>query len=254
MRIAVREPFPWAEMVAYLSTRRTPELETFEGERYTRRTADGLVTVRRKGEALLVDGPAERSRILRMFDVERDFAGVQRVLGPAARWRVPGCWEPFELCLRVVLGQQVSVAGAHTLMGRLNRLCPLFTPEHVVNCDLGGIGLTRQREATVRAVAAEAASGRLRLGAQPWDESAGLLLAIPGIGPWTVTYLRMRVGRDPDAFPHTDLGLLRAMGTRDPKELLRAAEQWRPYRAYAAMTLWMNPQEADSLPRQPAVG
>ena len=89
---------------------------------------------------------------------------------------------------------------------------------------------------------------------QPWDESAERLLAIPGIGPWTVTYLRMRVGRDPDAFPHTDLGLLRAMGTRNPGELLRSAERWRPYRSYAAMTLWMSPQEADSLPKQPAVG
>jgi 3-methyladenine DNA glycosylase/8-oxoguanine DNA glycosylase len=254
MRIAVREPFPWVEMVDYLSTRRTPELETFEAGRYARQTDAGLVTVVRKGVALHVDGPAERARVARMFDVERDFNDVQRTLGPAARWRVPGCWEPFELCVRVVLGQQVSVAGAHTLMGRLNRLCPLFTPEQVVNCDLAGIGLTRQREATVRAVAAAAAAGQLRLGAQPWDESADRLLAIPGIGPWTVTYLRMRVGRDPDAFPHTDLGLLRAMGTRDAKELLRASEHWRPYRAYAAMTLWMSPQEADSLPKQPAVG
>jgi 3-methyladenine DNA glycosylase/8-oxoguanine DNA glycosylase len=248
MRIAVREPFPWAEMVRYLSTRRTPELETFEEARYERRTPAGVVTVTRAGAALHVDGPDERPRLRRMFDVERDFSDVQRVLGPAARWRVPGCWQPFELCVRVVLGQQVSVAGAHTLMGRLNRLCPSFTPEEIVNCDLGGIGLTRQREATVRAVAALAAAGELRLAGQPWEESAARLLAVPGIGPWTVTYLQMRVGRDADAFPHTDLGLLRAMGTRDQKELLRRAERWRPYRAYAAMTLWMCPQEADRLP------
>jgi 3-methyladenine DNA glycosylase/8-oxoguanine DNA glycosylase len=133
-------------------------------------------------------------------------------------------------------------------MGRLNRLCPTFTPEEVVNCDLSTIGLTRQREATLRAVAALAASRELQLGAQPWEDSAARLLAVPGIGPWTVTYLSMRVGRDADAFPHTDLGLLRAIVTRDPKELLRRAERWRPFRAYAAMTLWMCPQEADRLP------
>ena len=91
MRIAVQEPFPWAEMVRYLSTRRTPELESFEDESYVRRTPGGPVTVTRAGRSLRVDGPAGRTRILRMFDIERDFTNVQRVLGPAARWRDETC-------------------------------------------------------------------------------------------------------------------------------------------------------------------
>ncbi len=243
--IPVTLPFPWATMLDYLVVRCTPCLEAVEGGLYRRR---GRAVVRLAEGGLAVEG--ETAPVARLFDCACLVGDVRRVLGrdPLLKARlkrlpgvrVPGCWDPFELAVRAILGQQVSVRGAHTLMRRLNERCPEFTPAQVAECDLRSIGLTNSRTGTIRALAE---SGIDFTG--DWAEVAGQLLSIRGIGPWTVSYLGMRVGRDPDSFPQSDLGLLHAFGTRDPKELLRAAERWRPFRAYAAMLLWMTPQEAD---------
>ncbi|MCC6369138.1 MAG: DNA-3-methyladenine glycosylase 2 family protein [Bryobacterales bacterium] len=246
--IAVREPYAWDRALAYLSWRCTPGVEEIGEGVYRRRTGEGVVTVGYRAGELLVSCAAAAARASRMFDAGCDPAAVRRVLEqcPVLRprvkkapgLRIPGCWEPFELCVRVVLGQQVSVKAAHTLMGRVAARCGGVETGKVAAADLSGLGLTGGRVRSLRALAEAAAGGRLRLDGARWAETAAGLAAIPGVGAWTVEYLAVRLGRDADAFPATDLGLLRASGARNAAELLRMAERWRPFRAYAAMYLW----------------
>ena len=181
--------------------------------------------------------------------------------------RVPGAYDGFELAVRAVLGQQVSVAAASTLAGRLaarfgtrlparlgtrlaaarpgTRLAEppcrpslLFpAPAVLAGANLSGLGLTGARQATLRALAAAVAGGELALdhGTDP-QEAAARLAELPGIGPWTVAYVRMRALGDRDAFPGTDLGLRRALA--DLGCQASRADRWRPWRAYAAVHLW----------------
>jgi len=180
--------------------------------------------------------------------------------------RVPGAYDGFELAVRAVLGQQVSVAAASTLAGRLaarfgtrlaarpgtrltartdtqlaeppGRPSLVFpAPADLAGADLSGLGLTGARQATLRALATAVASGDLALGhgADP-QEAAARLSELPGIGPWTVAYIRMRALADRDAFPGTDLGLRRALA--DLGCQASRADRWRPWRAYAAVHLW----------------
>jgi 3-methyladenine DNA glycosylase/8-oxoguanine DNA glycosylase len=172
--------------------------------------------------------------------------------------RIPGVWDPFECAVRAVLGQQVSVRAATTLAGRLveafgrpleplpagtgpHRLFP--RPEDLASADLGSIGLTRARAATLRRLAAATATGELAFdGAEGAEELAARLVRLPGIGDWTAQYVAMRALGAPDAFPASDLGLLKAAGSggekTTPARLRRRAEAWRPWRAYAAICLW----------------
>jgi len=234
--------------LCYLAPRVTPELESAGGARFTRGTVS--VSYDPPAQSLRctfadVD-PADKVR--RLFDTEHDPREVGRLFARCpvlrARWwrvpgmRVPGCWEPFELCLRVILGQQVSVAAAHTLMSRLVARCPGLAADRVADTDLSGIGVTGSRLWTIRMLAQRVAGGDIRFAAQSWPEVAARLREIPGFGPWTLAYLALRLGRDADAFPETDLGLLRAAGLERPAELRRMAEAWRPFRGYAAMYLW----------------
>lgn len=169
---------------------------------------------------------------------------------------MPGAWDPFEIGARIVLGQQVTVAGATRLSGRLatrfgerlpeawdpgrdempSHLFP--SPEAVADAPVEEIGLPRQRADALRGLAAALASGQLDLspGADP-ETTREALLAVPGIGPWTAELVLLRALREPDAFPAGDLGLRRTLGC-DAPELERRSEQWRPWRAYAAMLLW----------------
>ncbi len=169
--------------------------------------------------------------------------------------RIPGAWDRFEVAVRALLGQQISVAGARTLAGRLvaalgdqlpdalretglERTFP--TPEQVAAFDLRTIGLTAARARALQEMAAEIAAGALRLDAAP-AEVRERLLAIKGIGPWTVEYIAMRALGDGDAFPASDLGLRKAVSREKPPtaaELEAMAESWRPVRAYAALLLW----------------
>src|SRR3954453_2455580 len=163
--------------------------------------------------------------------------------------RVPGTVDAFELAVRAVLGQQVSVGAARTFAARLVAQCgkPLDAPrgslthsfptaETLADHPLDGVGLTGSRAASLRALADAVASGRVSLDATADREQArAALLALPGIGPWTGEYIAMRALRDPDAFPATDLVLRRALGTSTVR-----AESWRPWRAYAAMHLWQS--------------
>jgi len=252
LSVPVRAPYPWRSILDYLALRCTPGVETISADRYTRKTPSGTVAVEYDSFAQAlrcsVDGATDAlPRIQRLFDTLHDPHPVTRalrrcpVLGARVRKlpgvRVPGCWEPFELCLRVILGQQVSVKAAHTLMGRLVARCPGLDPGQLAETDFGTLGLPAARLRTLRIFAERIAGGDIRLDGA-WDQTADGLAEVPGIGPWTLQYLAIRLGRDADAFPDTDLGLLRASGAETPRHLRTLAETWRPYRGYAAMYLW----------------
>lgn len=173
---------------------------------------------------------------------------------------MPGAFDGFELCVRAVLGQQVTVKGASTLMSRLTiafgepiatedpRLTHLTaTAERLARAtvsEIREIGLPNVRAATLHALATHVATGGVTLETndevrQDVDALRSNLLALPGFGPWTVDYIAMRVAHWTDAFPASDIALRSAMGNATPAKLTRMAEPWRPYRAYAAMRLWL---------------
>ncbi len=167
--------------------------------------------------------------------------------------RVPGCWSGFELGIRAILGQQITVKGATALAGTLVRtfgqavshtgsLTHLFpAPEILAEADLGRIGMPRFRAATIRGFAKAVCQGQVSFeGIIATEEFLGRLCEIPGIGKWTAQYIAMRALGEPDAFPSGDLGLLHALGLANPRDLERRAEAWRPWRAYATMYLWHN--------------
>ncbi len=203
-------------------------------------------------------------RLRNLFDVDArpdvisaHLSGDRRLAAAVRRepgLRIPGTFTSFELAWRAVLGQQVSVPGASTLAARvaeqfgepiatpiacLNRLTP--TPEAIGNVSrnrLAKLGLPAARAETLRGLARAVAAGTIQF--DPTADSLEMvnsLTALTGIGPWTAEYIAMRALRWPDAFPGSDLGLLKASGL-SKRDLAAAAERWRPWRAYAAMYLW----------------
>jgi AraC family transcriptional regulator of adaptative response / DNA-3-methyladenine glycosylase II len=280
LQLAYRPPYPWRTVLAFLAARATRGVEQVTADTWRRsfRQGDttgwlevGTVPGRNElsvsihhGSPLVLIRLAQRLRAV--FDLEADPDEISRSLGgdPALRRalralpgvRLPGAWDGFELAVRAILGQQVSVAAATTLAGRLAAAfgeklpaelapdggpCLLFpAPAVLADADLRAIGLTGARAGAVRALAEAVAAGQLAL--EPGPDPAGTvaqLVAIPGIGPWTAEYVAMRALREPDAFPATDLGLRRALDVSSG-ELARRAESWRPWRAYAAMLLWQH--------------
>jgi AraC family transcriptional regulator of adaptative response / DNA-3-methyladenine glycosylase II len=268
LRLRFRPPFDWKGLVAFLAARAIPGVEAVSEDSYRRTIAlegkPGSIDVRLapKGDALElgVRFPEARAlaliaeRVRGIFDLGADPNEVAPRLAALAAanpgQRVPGAWDGFELAVRAILGQQVTVKGAGTLAGRLVRafgtpveaesgLTHLFPEARILaKADLSGIGLTGSRAASVRALAEAVASGRVNFRAADTAAVTGALRSLPGIGDWTVQYIAMRALGDPDAFPSTDLGLLRASGAASARELERRAEAWRPWRAYAAMHLW----------------
>jgi len=165
--------------------------------------------------------------------------------------RIPGCWDGFELAVRAILGQQVTVGGATTLSRRLVRtfgtpvvvgkeLAHIFpVPEKLAQSDLSKIGLPKARAECIRSLARAVRDRKIAFsGAVNAEEFLSQISELPGIGPWTAQYVSMRALGEPDAFPAGDLGLLRALGLGNPRELESRAQRWRPWRAYAAMYLW----------------
>jgi len=167
--------------------------------------------------------------------------------------RVPGTFDPFELILRGIFGQQVSVAGARTALGRFTErfgtrldaavgsVTHLFpTPEQVAEIDPETLRMPRGRARSIRTVGELAATSELDLSDR--EEALRVLATVPGIGPWTLAYISMRGFRDPDAFLPTDLGVRRGFESlglpATTAAILERAERWRPWRAYAVMHLW----------------
>jgi AraC family transcriptional regulator, regulatory protein of adaptative response / DNA-3-methyladenine glycosylase II len=264
-------PYHVPSVLGWFAARAVPGLESVAGGTYRRtlRLPHGgaLAEVTpggdRVGLRLVLADPRDQAAAVHrcrwLLDLDTDPAAVDTrlaadpLLAPlvAARpgIRVPGAAGGFELAVRAVLGQQVSVPAARTLCARLVaalgepfgagwRLFP--GPAAVAAADLTGIGLTRARSATLRGLAAAAAAGTVILDPPAGDLPAAgaALLALPGIGPWTAAYVAMRALGDPDALPATDLGLRRAATALGIGDLPGRAERWRPWRAYAAMHLW----------------
>lgn len=286
VRLAYRPPLAWGAMLRFLGVRAIPGVEVVHGETYTRTIEvngmAGTIEVWPDGDApsLLMrirlpryDGLIEVvERVRRLFDLDADPLRIAEHLRQSPQLapvmdalpgvRVPGAWDPFELAVRAILGQQVTVRGATTLAGRLvhtfgtpidndrDVLTHLFpSPERLAHADLTRIGLPRARAATIRTLAATAARGDLSFdGISDAEDAVARLCAIDGMGPWTAHYIAMRALGEPDAFPSADLGLRRALGNgRGPvpaAEVSRLAEPWRPWRAYAAMYLWLGDAEA----------
>ncbi len=275
-RLSYRPPYAWDALLRFLVARAIPGVEHVTDSEYARTfvldAKPGVLRVTHgDGDALLLrvayPDPAQLFRIVertrRIFDLGADPAVIAAQLSadPVLNaslnrlpgLRVPGAWDGFELAVRAILGQQVSVAAATTMSGRIANtfgkpLCssvaeplgeqpPRLFPEASVlaGVDLTTIGLTRQRAATIRELAERVASGEIRFDTDV-DALRTALLAVRGIGPWTVEYIAMRALGEPDAFPDTDLALRKAV----PERLLERSTAWRPWRAYAAMHLWMS--------------
>jgi AraC family transcriptional regulator of adaptative response / DNA-3-methyladenine glycosylase II len=278
LRLPARPPFDAAGLLAHVSARAIPGVEAIEDGEYRRalRLPHGAAVA---GLAPGEDGVRMRlwgadprdvdeavRRCAALLDLELDPAAVLAVLGDApvvgplvrARpgLRLPGTTDPAELAVRAVIGQQVSVAGAATVAGRLaaehgERLAvPVGTiahafpaPQALAAADPATLPMPRSRGRAIVGLAAALAAGDVDLSPGADPETAGAqLLALPGIGPWTADYVRMRGLGDHDAFPAADLGLRRALERlgRDgsPRAALALAEAWRPLRAYAAQHLW----------------
>lgn len=275
MRLAFRPPYDWQQVIGFFAARAIPGVERVDGGMYARTWRDGgqaghvRVAAGQGALDVTIDAAAPAAVLARVrfvFDLGRDpaalaahFAGdalLQAAIACRPGLRVPGGWDGFELAVRAVLGQQVSVVAARGLAGRLVALCGvrhpepgpglthLFpTPAEMLAADLDGLGMPRSRRATLRAVAAAAvADPDLFVPAPTPGASLARLRAIPGIGDWTAQYIALRALRDADAFPAGDIGLLRAAaadGVRPTAAaLLARAEAWRPHRAYAAQHLW----------------
>jgi AraC family transcriptional regulator of adaptative response / DNA-3-methyladenine glycosylase II len=279
-----RPPFCWAALLEFLAPRAIPGVEIVERETYRRvfllENHVGSIQARLDNASesivLRIHYPQPQwlflivERVRRLFDLSADPNEIALYLRRdplltrriAARpgLRVPGCWDGFELAIRAILGQQVTVQGATTLASRMvrafgmpianeNGFTHLFpSAEKLGDVDLGQIGLPRARAHCIRSLARAVCNGKITFsGVANVPDFVAQFCELPGIGDWTAQYVAMRALGEPDAFPASDLGLLRATGLRDPKELRARAEAWRPWRAYAALYLWQPPLAADPL-------
>jgi AraC family transcriptional regulator of adaptative response / DNA-3-methyladenine glycosylase II len=269
LRLAYRRPMSLAATFEFLAARAIPGVESFDDDRYTRSLrlpggpaiveispGDGFVRCRARLSDQR-DLVAAVSRVRRLLDLDADPVAVDEVLGtdPAlvalvtARpgLRSPGAVDGFEMAMRAVVGQQISVAGARTLLGRIvaERGSATFEgeplrlfPAPAALIDASHLPMPKARQRTVSALAAAMASGELALdpGADR-VETRTALLALPGIGPWTADYLAMRALADPDVLLASDLGVAKSATAR-AIDLSDGRPEWAPWRSYATQHLW----------------
>lgn len=274
-RLSYRPPYDWKGMLAFLAPRATPGVEAVMEDAYRRSISwqghHGYLEVSadEKSDALAVrvhwDDPRSLfyiiARVRAMFDLDADWPaiihslksdpGLRRQVEANPGLRVPRCWNGFELAVRAILGQQITVAGATALAGRLvtnfgqpcalaENLTQLFpSPEILARADFSSLRLPAARGETVQALARAVCEGQISFERIVDAESfLARLQEVRGIGKWTAQYVAMRALGEPDAFPSANVGLVRALGLRSSRELEERAEAWRPWRAYAAMYLW----------------
>ena len=282
LRLPYDGPLAFDAMLAYLRPRAIPGVEAVGPDTYRRTISTcgspGAIELRDAGDGrhllLLAHLPTfdalieDVARSRRIFALDHNpeiwLARLMReplltpLIAATPGLRPPGAWDRFEVAVRVIIGQAISVAAATTLAGRLVEalgtpvpglsnlgLSHLFPPAQqladVPLSKLTATGLTEQRAIAIRALAAAYAAGRITLDATtPLDEFVRALCELPGIGPWTAQFIALRAAGDLDAFPVDDLGLKRAFANlgEEARELADAAHLWRPYRAVAAMHLW----------------
>lgn len=284
IRLAVDGPLAWNQMLGFMAQRAIPGVESvFDGVYRRTVVVDGdpgvLELLRDRDDSVLLRAHlphwegmvAITRRARRVFNLDADVSSAQLQLGTdpligpliAARpgLRPPGCWDAFEIGIRAIVGQQVSVKAATTVIGRiverygnpvpglvpmgLSRVFP--TPGQLAQAELEGVGLPTTRAAAIRRFSLAVEDHQVHLDrACGLDELVEEICALPGLGPWTAHYLALRIG-ERDAFPASDLGLRRALapaGVRSAPaaaEVAKVAERWRPYRAFAAAHLWSGP-------------
>jgi AraC family transcriptional regulator, regulatory protein of adaptative response / DNA-3-methyladenine glycosylase II len=289
LRLTFRGQLDWQALVSYLAARAIPGVEHVSGDTYRRVIVvagdPGLLELSRGGDdhlvlvahlphwEPLVHLVARARRIANLdLDLEEPVAHLadDPIIGPLLSsrpgLRPPGTWDPFECGVRAIAGQQVSAAAANTITGRLVArygvpvpglgslgLTHAFPPAEVLAvAKLGGLGLPRARQETIRSFARAVLDETVRLdGSVGLEELIASLTAIDGLGSWTANYLALRLG-EPDAFPATDLSLRRVLAGRAPQSrslLARVAEGWRPWRALAATHLWANASAREGDPR-----
>ncbi len=275
--LAFRPPYDWEAMLAFLEKRAVTGVEAVEGRNYLR-----TIQVERQGKRFvgwLSATPSSRrsalritlsaslagalpmvlSRVKHLFDLACRPDEIAAALGPLAAThpglRLPGAVDGFEIAVRGILGQQVTVKAATRIAGRLvaafgepietphARLQMLFPRAGAIAAlapeEIAAQGVIATRAGSIVALAREVAAGRLRL--EPSADigaTVAALDALPGVGPWTAEYIAMRALAWPDAFPHPDVAVLKAMKRSKPAQALALAESWRPWRAYAVLHLW----------------
>ena len=260
-RLGYRPPYNWASIIGFLAPRAIPGVETITLEEYRRSISldgnVGFISVRpvfaKNYMELRIEFPEPAAlfriveKVRNIFDLRADptdvdehlrkDARLERIVQANAGLRVAGCWDGFEIGVRAILGQQVSVKGATTMAGRLvaefgqehkgARVFP--SAEALSEADLTRIRLTKARAHSIRELASAVARGEVSfdasLGLEAFEEA---MTKLPGVGPWTAQYIAMRIG-EPDAFPAGDLYL---------RKFAKESEAWRPWRAYAAMYIW----------------
>jgi AraC family transcriptional regulator of adaptative response / DNA-3-methyladenine glycosylase II len=275
-----RPPYDWPAMLEFLRRRAISGIEHVTADGYSRSVqldrVQGTVAVQpASGNALratvrfpkLSVLPAIIARLRRVFDLAADPLAIAAHLAKdptlaelvKARpgLRVPGAWDGFEMAIRAVLGQQITVSAAVRLAARLvatygerlaepdGDLTHVFPrPERLAGADLTTLGMPRGRAKALSAVAAAViAEPHLFDATRALDDAVRRLRSIHGVGEWTAQYIALRQLREPDAFPAADIGLMRAIACRERRErsaseLLERADSWRPWRAYAAQHLW----------------
>jgi DNA-3-methyladenine glycosylase II len=286
LELPFKAPFDWPRILRFFGGRSTPGVEAVEDGVWHRAIDwdgdSGVLNVRKHPKkhciVATIDGAASRhadalaAPIARMFDLHADPKAIGASLA-ADPWlaplvaavpglRVPGAWSAFELVVRAIVGQQVSVKAGTTIIGRIVQRAGerieghphettawrFPTPAALAAADLEKIGMPGKRIEALQGFARAVASGEVpvdAVGSAAVDVARlrASLLALPGIGPWTVEYVAMRAWRDADAWPAYDLVLMQSIALRDPA-LVRPHQQrvrtdaWRPWRAYAAMHLW----------------
>jgi AraC family transcriptional regulator of adaptative response / DNA-3-methyladenine glycosylase II len=279
LTLGYRPPLAWNALLRFLSGRASAGVEWVSGQAYHRTAAVGgqrgwlKVALSAGKDALAVELstslvpalPEVLTRLKYLFDlcarpdvITAHLAGNSRLAHVVARHpglRVPGAFDGFEMAVRAILGQRVTVRAATTLAGRLALSLgePLETPYPALNrvsasperlaavdlSELRAMGISGARAAAIRGLAHVVAHDRIDLQPGPDPEAvAAKLCELPGIGDWTAQYIAMRALRWPDAFPASDLGLMKALRETSPSRVRAASAAWRPWRAYAAMYLW----------------
>jgi AraC family transcriptional regulator of adaptative response / DNA-3-methyladenine glycosylase II len=271
--LAYRPPLDWEALLDFLKKRAIKGVEYIEGKVYARTVSikghTGWIKVIPSAKKSVLEVSVSASlagalssvlaRVKRLFDLSTDTNLITSHLGNLAEsnpgLRVPGAFDSFEVAIRAILGQQVSVAAATTFGGRFAEKfgTAIDTPIKELRCafpkasdiarlkesEIMSVGLTATRARTIKLLAQVMAEERIIL--EPGinaEQAMTKLKDVPGIGEWTAQYIAMRSLSWPDAFPHTDLGIYKALKEKNAKKVLEIAEAWRPWRSYATMHLW----------------
>lgn len=283
--LAYQPPYDWPALLGFLSARAIVGLERVVEGVYSRSidldgvhgtfsiqpaTSDALELTLDFPEAAAV--PEIVARVRRMFDLDADLSTIHRhlavdplmarLIAERPGLRVPGAWDGLELAIRAVLGQQITVAAAIRLAGKLvaqygtplSSALPGLTHAFprasvLAGADLAALGMPKSRGRTLSGVA-QALLDDPRLFEPGREGGVARLLALYGIGDWTAQYIALRQLREMDGFPNGDVGLINALaalegGPVTARQLLQRAEGWRPYRGYAAQVLWTSLSRAD---------